>query len=77
MSGHIIASIPKNNRERVSVHLDEFRNSILVNVRIWALNLSGEWVPTPKGVALKPELLPPLIVALQAAADHFNLKPND
>ena len=70
MSGPtIIATLEKNSRELVRIALDEYRGVPLVDVRVMApaIDPTGLPIPTKKGIALRIELLPELVVALQAA----------
>ena len=59
----------KNAVEEVRVVLSEYRGHDLVSVRIWANydSADSEKRPTKKGVALRVEQLPELIVALNEA----------
>ena len=58
----------KSQRERVHVYPAEFMNQALVHLRVYFSDPSdGQWKPSNRGVALKVELLPDLIAALEAA----------
>lgn len=64
---HVIAEIPKNDREVVRVTLGEFNGHHLAHVRVWTMGRAGKLVPTRSGLAIKTHLLPDLIAALEAA----------
>ncbi len=64
---NIIATIGKNSLEEVRVTFNEYRGSHLLDVRIFSAFAGDEKRATKKGVSLKIEKLPELIVALQAA----------
>lgn len=61
-----IAKISKNSREELRVTLDEFRGHHLLNARDW-FDAGEEMRPGKQGIAVKVELLPALIEALQKA----------
>ncbi|AWN47160.1 hypothetical protein DK419_13235 [Methylobacterium terrae] len=62
-----IATIPKNQREQIAVRLADMHGRVMADVRVFATNRDGDVVPTAKGVAIRPDLLPAVIVALQQA----------
>lgn len=65
----IVAEIPKSKSEKIVVQHTVFKDHALVDVRVFydAGKLEPEWKPTRKGLSLRPELLPELIVALERA----------
>lgn len=67
----VVAVVRKNSLEEVRVSISEFRGHRLVDVRVFADfdGRGGEPRATKKGVALKVELLPDLIAALQSAQE--------
>ena len=48
----VIATVPKNQRERVQVALTRYHDHDLVDLRVFADN-GFEWVPTPIGASKK------------------------
>lgn len=62
----MIAAIPKNSREELRVTLDHFRGHDLLNLRVW-YDADGEMRPGKHGLAVRLDLLPTLIEALQKA----------
>ena len=62
----VVATFPKNARERVQVELTRYREHDLVDLRVY-VDTGADWVPTPKGVALRVALLPELVAALTEA----------
>jgi len=65
----VIATLEKNRRERVRVALDEFEGVKLIDLRVTVemTTTSGLYSPTKKGLSLRVEQLPALVVALVAA----------
>jgi Transcriptional Coactivator p15 (PC4) len=62
------ATLPKSERERVQAYPAEFMNRALVHLRVFFKDASnGQWKPSNRGVALKTELVPDVIAALQVA----------
>ena len=62
------AVIAKTARERVHVYAAEFMAQPLIQLRIYFYSEEdASWKPSPKGVAIKPDLIPLLIDALNAA----------
>lgn len=59
-----IATIQKNTREEIRIGLGEFKGHPLVSIRVW---VTAEDLPTKKGLAFNPALLPDVIAALEAA----------
>lgn len=66
----VVAEFKKNGREIIRVRLNEFKGIPMVDVRAFYQDPpgSGEWRPG-KGIALKRELLPELLGALQQAQE--------
>lgn len=58
-----IATVRKNAREQFLVAIREFRGRRMIDLRVYADN-GQDLVPTPKGVAVKPESLGEIIAAL-------------
>ena len=65
----LVACIPKNGVEDIEVALTMFKNRQLVAVRVYFTDArTGKRVPTKKGITFSPQILTPLIDALQHAA---------
>ena len=64
MNDQLIAIIQKNTREEIRVGMGEFKGHPLVSIRVW---VTAEDLPTKKGLAFSPTLLPDVIAALEAA----------
>lgn len=64
-----VAKIQKNAREEVRVGLCEFKGHDLFTVRVFAdvADVTGDRVPTRKGLTANVRLLPDLVRALVAA----------
>ena len=67
-----VATIRKNAREEIRVSLDKLHGLTLANVRVW-YDADGEMRPGKQGIALRPELLSQLIVALTKAAESVKV----
>ena len=61
-----IAVIEKTRTQDLRVRLVEFHGKTYVDVRTFVVADATERVPTKKGIAVPPDLLPKLIAALQA-----------
>jgi hypothetical protein len=57
-------AIPKNTREEIRVSVDDYRGIPLANIRVWYLD-GTEYRPGKQGIAIRRELVPQLIDALQ------------
>jgi hypothetical protein len=57
-------AIPKNAREEIRVSVDDYRGIALANIRVWYQD-GSEYRPGKQGIALRCELVPQLIDALQ------------
>src|SRR5882724_9576009 len=68
MTERVIAALSKNAAEELRVVLTEFHGRQLIDVRVYATyHSTGQLGPTKKGVTLRVELLPELLIALQQA----------
>lgn len=63
----MIAAISKNAREEIRVSVDDFQGRRLCNVRVRYRD-GEELRPGKQGIALRLDLLPQLVDALQRAA---------
>ncbi|MGO9622275.1 MAG: PC4/YdbC family ssDNA-binding protein [Desulfobaccales bacterium] len=57
MSNHIV-TIPKNSREAIRFSLGQIKNHKFVDMRIFIQEGDKDPVPTPKGLAVSPQLWP-------------------
>jgi len=62
----LVADIRKNAREQIRVQLRTFKDQRTIDLRVFASN-GGDMVATPKGVAIRPELIRLVIEALERA----------
>ncbi len=67
MDEQTIAAIEKTRTQDIRVRLLEFHGRSYVDIRLFVIANATERVPTKKGVAIPPPLLPALIAALEAA----------
>jgi hypothetical protein len=64
----LIAVLPKNSREEVRITLGAYKGVERLDIRVFAdIEGLGLHIPTKKGVSVRLEQLPELIVALQKA----------
>jgi len=65
---NIIKDIDKGGGEIIRVEISEFKGQTYLNLRVWYTDKeTGEYKPTQKGIAVKPELYPMLKDAVLAA----------
>lgn len=62
-----VAEIPKNSRETLRVTRQEFRGHQLVSMRVFFEDAHGEMRPGKQGLAVRLDLVPALLQALDAA----------
>lgn len=63
-----LAVFKKNDREQVKILVSDFRGRRILNIRVFYLDQSGDWLPSKKGLAIALEKLPVLLAALHQAA---------
>ena len=65
----IIASMPKNSRERIRVSLDRWQGHDLLDIRVTTQLTTGTdiWSPTKKGLSVNVAMIPQLREALADA----------
>lgn len=56
-------------RDVLRVTASEYKGTTYVDIRVWYFDRDGELRPGPKGVSLRPDAIPAVIEALQAAQD--------
>ena len=61
----IVAEFAKNSRETIRVAVGEFKGHQLVHIRAWVAGADVALIPTKSGIALRLEMVPQLIEALQ------------
>ena len=67
-----IATIPKNQTQDIHIRLCEFHGRPFVDIRLFVVaDATGDRVPTRKGIAIPPALLPEVIDALRAAEQEI------
>lgn len=63
----IIHEFHRNSQEKIIIQFQEYRGKEYVDIRIHyekSLGCGTEWLPTPKGIKIKPDLLPELMKGL-------------
>ncbi len=67
-----VATIVKNQTQDIRIRLCEFHDRPFVDVRLFVVaDATGDRVPTRKGMAVPPALLPEVIDALRAAEQEL------
>jgi hypothetical protein len=72
-----VFAFQKNSREEVRVCLTNWQGHALVDLRVFARQSDGEWVPTRKGLTLSRSLLPELAAAVGALGKAIGDAPQD
>jgi hypothetical protein len=67
----LIAKIRKNAREEFRVAIRKFANFRGVELRLYQVNGCGEFVETPRAIAMRMQALPAIIDGLQMAAAAY------
>ncbi len=62
----VVASFPKSEREAICVGTSEYKGKHLVFIRAYVPALSGELIPTPKGISLAVEKCSELVAGVRA-----------
>lgn len=67
-----IATLQKNQRERIRIALDHFQGHDLLDIRVTTQigQTADVWSPTKKGVAISVALLPDLRIAVAEAEER-------
>ncbi|GAB5098492.1 transcriptional coactivator p15/PC4 family protein [Caballeronia sp. HLA56] len=64
----VVMDIQKSATQRIRIIHRCYKGREYVDVRLVVANAAGEFVPTQKGIMLRPELLPQIIQGLTLAA---------
>ncbi|SAK42996.1 hypothetical protein AWB76_00494 [Caballeronia temeraria] len=64
----VVVDIQKSPTQRIRVSHRCFKGRQYVDVRLLVVNAAGDFVPTQKGLMVRPELLPQVIQGLTLAA---------
>lgn len=67
MSNPILLVLPRTESTEVRLSLSTFRLRRTIDLRLYFRNAAGDWLPSRKGCALRPEELPDLLAALETA----------
>jgi hypothetical protein len=68
MEKTVFGEFQKNSRELLRVASSEYNGHSFIDIRVWTNGKDGGTLPTKKGVAIHPDLLPQLIELLTKAA---------
>ncbi|WP_250528619.1 transcriptional coactivator p15/PC4 family protein [Caballeronia sp. ATUFL_F1_KS4A] len=66
----VILDIQKSATQRIRISHRWFKGRQYVDVRLLVVNAAGEFVPTQKGLMVRPELLPQVIQGLTLASQE-------
>ncbi|WP_250478693.1 MULTISPECIES: transcriptional coactivator p15/PC4 family protein [unclassified Caballeronia] len=66
----VILDIQKSATQRIRISHRWFKGRQYVDVRLLVVNAAGDFVPTQKGLMVRPELLPQVIQGLTLAAQE-------
>jgi hypothetical protein len=64
--GQLIASVPKNIRERIEIRLRQFEGHDFVDLRVHYED-GNEYKPTRRGIGIRPSLIRAVIEGLELA----------
>ena len=68
----LIATIERNERERVQIAINEYKGKSYLDLRIFYTTDDGAtWLPTKKGVTFAPDQLDILSEAIEEAKKEF------
>ncbi|WP_250522915.1 MULTISPECIES: transcriptional coactivator p15/PC4 family protein [unclassified Caballeronia] len=66
----VVIDIQKSPTQRIRVSHRSYKGRQYVDVRLLVVNAAGDFVPTQKGLMVRPELLPQVIQGLTRAAQE-------
>ncbi|MDR5755604.1 transcriptional coactivator p15/PC4 family protein [Caballeronia sp. LZ035] len=66
----VVIDIQKSPTQRIRVSHRSYKGRRYVDVRLLVVNAAGDFVPTQKGLMVRPELLPQVIQGLTLAAQE-------
>ena len=69
----IIGEIQKNKSQKIIVATNEYKGRQLVDIRVHYEDDGGEYMPTKKGIALTPDMIPEVITMLSSASAVITL----
>lgn len=61
-----VYTFPKNSKEEVRASFSNWQGHDLVDLRVFARQSDGEFVPTRKGLTIARELVPELLKAVES-----------
>ena len=75
MSDNVIGEIQKNQREKIIASINEFKGNTFVDLRVYYEDeLTGEYKPTKKGLAVSAKNIDGVVDLLHQAKDRFTKK---
>ena len=64
----LIGRVRKNAREEFRIAIRQFKNFRGVDLRVFQLNGEGDFIETPRAIAMRPDAIPQIVDALRLAA---------
>ena len=66
MSERLIGEVTKNSKEKIIASINEFKGNTFVDLRVhYEDDISGEYKPTKKGIALSSKVIPEILELLK------------
>lgn len=63
--GFDMKDVQKNDQEIIRIARRNYKGKEFIDVRMFYLDASGEWKPSPKGVTFKPDQIDDVLKGLQ------------
>ena len=69
---NIIGEIQKNQKEKIIVSTNEYKGHKYIDLRVhYEDEVSGDYKPTKKGIAVNPKILPDVVEMMVKAAESL------
>jgi hypothetical protein len=68
VQSQLIGRVRKNAREEFRIAIRQFKNFRGVDLRVFQLNGEGDFIETPRAIAMRLDAIPQIVDALQRAA---------
>jgi hypothetical protein len=67
-----VAALQKNARNQIHVYLKEYEGLPIIDMRVWYEDKqTGQWKPSPKGIAIQTELYPAFAEAVRKIGEYL------
>jgi len=67
----VVLELERREGEKLILSKRTFKGQAYIDLRIFYKNDGGEWLPTKKGVSLRPEQVSDVAKAFQGLADEY------